>query len=143
MLQKAATVGAGSAYGRGGDVYSPCALDAVLNPRTIPVIRASVIAGAANNQLSDPRQDARLQERGITYCPDYVVNAGGVLSVGERGKRFDRSNALKRVERGPADDDEGTELGACRRFADRSRCRPSSRTPASAQDQDSSVIAER
>lgn len=57
------------------DVYSPCALRAVLSPETIPVIKASVIAGAANNQFSNSQQHGRLQERGITYCPDYVVNA--------------------------------------------------------------------
>jgi leucine dehydrogenase len=80
------------------DVYSPCALGAVLNSETIPEIRARIIAGAANNQLSEPSQDQSLWERGITYCPDYVVNAGGVLSVADKGAEFNRGNALKRVE---------------------------------------------
>lgn len=79
------------------DVYAPCALGGVLNRDTIPEIRASIVAGAANNQLSDPAQDASLQVRDITYCPDYVVNAGGVLSVADRGVLFDRGDALKRV----------------------------------------------
>ena len=95
----AVATGSGQIHAVEADVYSPCALGAVLNPRTIPEIRARVIAGAANNQLSDAGQDVRLRERAITYCPDYVVNAGGVLSVAEKGKRFHRDEALMRVGR--------------------------------------------
>ena len=88
---------AGRIHAAKADVYAPCALGATLNPDTIPEIRAAVVAGAANNQLSDREQDLRLQQRGITYCPDYVVNAGGVLSVADEGTRYDRDEALKRV----------------------------------------------
>jgi leucine dehydrogenase len=63
------------------DVLAPCALGNVLNAETIPRIRATVIAGAANNQLASADDGARLTERGILYAPDYVINAGGVISV--------------------------------------------------------------
>jgi len=64
------------------EVFAPCALGGVLNAKTIPEIRASVIAGAANNQLDDEVEDGkRLMERGILYAPDYVINAGGIISV--------------------------------------------------------------
>ena len=63
------------------DVLAPCALGNVLNSQTIPHIRAKVVAGAANNQLASADDGARLTERGILYAPDYVVNAGGVISV--------------------------------------------------------------
>jgi len=64
------------------DVFAPCALGGVLNAKTIPEIKASVIAGAANNQLDDEMEDGkRLMERGILYAPDYVINAGGIISV--------------------------------------------------------------
>lgn len=63
------------------DLFAPCALGAVLNVGTIPEIRAQIICGAANNQLAKPEDDARLAERGILYCPDYLVNAGGIISV--------------------------------------------------------------
>ena len=63
------------------DVLAPCALGNVLNSETIPRIRAKVIAGAANNQLAAERDGARLLERGILYAPDYVINAGGIVSV--------------------------------------------------------------
>lgn len=64
------------------DVLAPCALGGVLNAKTIPDVRASVIAGAANNQLDDEEADGRrLRQRNILYAPDYVINAGGIISV--------------------------------------------------------------
>ena len=64
------------------DVFAPCALGGGLNPKSIPNIKATVIAGAANNQLENEKiQDEDLRQRGILYAPDYVVNAGGIISV--------------------------------------------------------------
>jgi leucine dehydrogenase len=63
------------------DVFAPCALGGILDACTIPRLRAGVVAGGANNQLRDPEEDgARLAERGILYVPDYVANAGGVIT---------------------------------------------------------------
>jgi leucine dehydrogenase len=63
------------------DVFSPNALGAGLNARTIPELGAPIVCGAANNQLETEEDGARLAERGIVYAPDYVVNAGGIISV--------------------------------------------------------------
>ncbi len=63
------------------DVFSPNALGAGLNARTIPEIGARIVCGAANNQLETEQDGARLLARGITYAPDYVVNAGGIINV--------------------------------------------------------------
>lgn len=64
------------------EVFAPCALGGVLNAKTIPELKAQVIAGAANNLLDDEcGDDLRLLERGILYAPDYVINAGGIISV--------------------------------------------------------------
>ncbi|MGM9514069.1 Leu/Phe/Val dehydrogenase [Roseateles sp. DB2] len=63
------------------DVLAPCALGAVLNAQSIPAIQAKLIAGAANNQLATVADGDALQARGITYLPDYLVNAGGIVSV--------------------------------------------------------------
>lgn len=87
----------GAIHRADADVYAPCALGAVLNPRTVPEIRARVVAGAANNQLSVAADDARLAERGILYCPDFVVNAGGVLCVPDRGSTFELAAAQERA----------------------------------------------
>ena len=63
------------------DVLAPCALGNILSTATIPRIKATVIAGAANNQLSTLADGARLAERNILYAPDYVINAGGIINV--------------------------------------------------------------
>jgi len=63
------------------DVLSPCALGAVLNSKSIPKLRARIVAGAANNQLAQDGDGAALQAAGILYAPDYVINAGGIISV--------------------------------------------------------------
>jgi len=62
------------------DVFAPCALGAILSSATIPRLRVEMVAGAANNQLREPEDGDRLRQRGILYVPDYVANAGGVIS---------------------------------------------------------------
>ena len=63
------------------DVVSPNALGAILNERTIAVLKTPIVAGGANNQLATPQDGARVHARGILYAPDYVINAGGIINV--------------------------------------------------------------
>ncbi len=63
------------------DVFAPCALGAIINDDTIPRFRFDIVAGAANNQLAGPQHHRQLQEKGILYAPDYVINAGGLINV--------------------------------------------------------------
>jgi leucine dehydrogenase len=63
------------------DVLAPCALGNILTSVTIPKIKASIVAGAANNQLATAADGARLADRDILYAPDYVINAGGIINV--------------------------------------------------------------
>ena len=82
------------------DVFSPCALGAVVRPETIDGFRCKVIAGAANNQLLDSAMGDALAERGIVYAPDFAVNAGGVINIGEElGRSYDAERALIAVGR--------------------------------------------
>jgi glutamate dehydrogenase/leucine dehydrogenase len=53
----------------------------VINARTVPRLRVEIVAGAANNQLEGEEDDQLLEERGILYAPDYVINAGGLINV--------------------------------------------------------------
>jgi len=64
------------------DVFAPCAMGAILNDQTIPMLEAKIVVGAANNQLAEERHADVLAARGILYAPDYIVNAGGVIFVG-------------------------------------------------------------
>lgn len=79
------------------DIYAPCALGATLNEFTIPALKATVIAGAANNQLATRSDGQRLFNRGILYAPDYVINAGGVISTALEGPDFDATALHERV----------------------------------------------
>ncbi|AGL13654.1 Glu/Leu/Phe/Val dehydrogenase dimerization region [Actinoplanes sp. N902-109] len=79
------------------DVYAPCALGGALNDDTVPVLRARIVAGAANNQLAHPGIEKLLEERGILYAPDYVVNAGGVIQVADEIEGFNFERAKLRA----------------------------------------------
>ncbi|MGE6603335.1 Leu/Phe/Val dehydrogenase [Lysinibacillus fusiformis] len=85
-------------YAQEVDIFSPCALGAILNDETIPQLKAKVIAGSANNQLKDSRHGDYLHELGIVYAPDYVINAGGVINVADELYGYNRERALKRVD---------------------------------------------
>ncbi len=83
------------------DVFSPCALGAVLSASTIPQLRCSAVCGSANNQLEEAADGTRLRRLGVLYAPDYVVNAGGVINIAEErhpsGAPYDRARAWDRV----------------------------------------------
>lgn len=65
------------------DIYAPCALGATLNDDTIGRLKCAVVAGGANNQLKEEEKHGKaLQDKGILYAPDFLINAGGVINVG-------------------------------------------------------------
>ncbi len=71
------------------EVFAPCAMGAVINDQTIPLLRARVVAGAANNQLDRNEHGEILAERDIAYLPDYVANGGGLISCAAEWYRSD------------------------------------------------------
>lgn len=79
------------------DVYAPCALGSALNDATISGLQAKIVAGAANNQLAEPRHGDDLHARGILYAPDYAINAGGLVNVAQEAKGYDASAATKKT----------------------------------------------
>ena len=78
---KAAPVPAVQVLEEQADVLAPCALGAILDARSTRKLRVPVVAGAANNQLATPEDGEALRAAGILYAPDYVINAGGIISV--------------------------------------------------------------
>jgi leucine dehydrogenase len=75
------------------DVFAPCALGSALNDETIPRLKARIVAGAANNQLAQPRHGDDLHARGILYAPDYAINAGGLINVAQEVVGYDEKKA--------------------------------------------------
>lgn len=94
----ARVVSSADAHRVAADVFAPCAFGGILNEQSISELQAPVVAGAANNQLATAEDDLRLSRRGITYSPDYVINAGGIRATEAPGIRFDHEAALRRVE---------------------------------------------
>jgi valine dehydrogenase (NAD+) len=81
------------------DVFSPCALGGAITPEVAATIRAGVICGGANNQLTSDDLAEVLAGRDVLFCPDYCVNAGGVIQVAdELGRPFDMARARARAE---------------------------------------------
>ncbi len=77
----ATAVASEDVYGIDADIFSPCALGAVINDDTLDALKVDIVAGAANNQLAESRHGKALHERNIVYAPDYVINAGGLCNV--------------------------------------------------------------
>lgn len=82
------------------NIFSPCALGAVINDITIPKLKCDIIAGSANNQLKEPKHGDILMQKGILYAPDYVINGGGVINVAEELTGcYERERALAKVSK--------------------------------------------
>ncbi|HLL23770.1 MAG TPA: Glu/Leu/Phe/Val dehydrogenase family protein, partial [Kofleriaceae bacterium] len=79
------------------DVFAPCALGAGINDETVPHLRAPIVAGAANNQLAEPRHGNDLHARGILYAPDYAINAGGLVNVAQEVLGYDAKASRERT----------------------------------------------
>jgi leucine dehydrogenase len=86
-------------YSADVDIYAPCALGATVNDDTIHKIKAKVIAGAANNQLAVEEVHGKiLQQKGILYAPDFLINAGGIINVYGEIVKYDKAEAMRRTE---------------------------------------------
>ncbi|WP_314059297.1 Glu/Leu/Phe/Val dehydrogenase dimerization domain-containing protein [uncultured Vagococcus sp.] len=95
----AEAVGVNEIYRVAADIFSPCALGAIINDETIPQLRVKAICGSANNQLADIEiHSQRLKELGILYAPDFIVNSGGVINVADELSGYDEERAIVKVK---------------------------------------------
>jgi len=96
-----ATVEQEKIYDLDMDIYSPCALGATLNDDTIHRLKCSIVAGGANNQLKEEiKHGYMLVDRGITYAPDFLINAGGLINVGnEYYGNYNRARVYEQTEK--------------------------------------------
>ena len=132
------TVAPEAVYDHPCDVFAPCAIGGVVNDDTVPRLDCDIVAGAANNVLAERRHAAALRDRGILYAPDYVINAGGLITVAEeyRGGTLEAAaeraagigdRLLELIERADAADAtvlEAAEAYAEERLADAERATP-------------------
>ncbi|WP_254864073.1 Leu/Phe/Val dehydrogenase [Halovivax gelatinilyticus] len=132
----AAVVEPEAVYDEPCDVFAPCAIGGVINDETIPRLECDIVAGAANNILAERRHAEALADRDILYAPDYVINAGGLITVaeeyvgGDRESAFEKATAIgdrltRMMER--AEETDSTVLAAADEYA-RERIEASDRT---------------
>jgi len=81
------------------DVLAPCALGGVINDETIPRLKCRIVCGSANNQLQDIDDADALRRADILYAPDFIVNAGGLISVADELVGWNRDRVLARVDK--------------------------------------------
>lgn len=86
-------------YSQDVDVFSPCALGAIINDNSLTQLKASIIAGASNNQLATPEHGDQLHKKGILYAPDYVINAGGIIDVAHQCSGKDPQETQQHIAR--------------------------------------------
>jgi leucine dehydrogenase len=85
-------------YEAAADVFAPCALGGVINDQTMPQLKVGIVAGAANNQLLEPRHGDELATRKILYVPDYAANSGGVINGCRDLLGWDAAHAAAKVD---------------------------------------------
>lgn len=85
-------------YSQKCDIFAPCALGAIINYDTIPLLKCRAVAGAANNVILDDACGVALKKKGIVYAPDFIINGGGVINAGQEAfTTYNKENVLKQV----------------------------------------------
>jgi leucine dehydrogenase len=85
-------------YGVDADIFAPCALGAIINDDTLKAFKVEIIVGGANNQLLLPKHAKEVEDKGILYGPDYLVNAGGLINVYAEIQGWPAERALRKAE---------------------------------------------
>lgn len=85
-------------YGVHADIFVPCAMGGIINDDTIEMLKVKAVVGSANNQLQEERHCLELQQRGIVYAPDYIVNAGGLIQVSDELYGSNKQRVLQKTE---------------------------------------------
>ena len=85
-------------FAQKADIFIPCAAGGVINEKTINQLRVKAIAGSANNQLLYDGLAGQLKEQGILYAPDYIINAGGLISVTDELYGFNKERVLEKTK---------------------------------------------
>src|SRR3546814_16715835 len=81
------------------DIFAPCALGGTMNTDTIGRLKCAIVAGSANNQLDDEQMNGQLlMEKDILYAPDFLINAGGLISVYSELVGFNKKQAIHLTE---------------------------------------------
>lgn len=81
------------------DVLAPCAVGPVITPETAPLLQCEIVAGSANNQLLNDSDERLLNKRDILYAPDFIINAGAIISISEAFSGYNETKIRRKTER--------------------------------------------
>ena len=81
------------------EILAPCAMGAIINDQSINKLKCKIVAGAANNQLAEPRHGDMLRELDILYAPDFVINAGGLINVWVELEGYSKERSMEMQEK--------------------------------------------
>ncbi len=82
------------------DIFCPCAMGGILNDQTIPRLNCEIVAGSANNQLEDEDRHSRvLNDRGILFAPDFIINAGGLIHAIDAHQGYNEERVRMKTKR--------------------------------------------
>jgi leucine dehydrogenase len=95
---RATAVAPNEIYTARADIFAPCALGACINDTTLRKLKVEIVAGGANNQLAEERHGDQIEERGVTYAPDYVINGGGLINVNAELAGWSAEQAHRKAE---------------------------------------------
>ncbi|WP_210363975.1 Glu/Leu/Phe/Val dehydrogenase [Bacillus sp. REN3] len=105
IVEKARSLGASvkvvnseEIYLQPADIFIPCAMGGIINDATIQQLKVKAVVGSANNQLKETRHGKMLQEKGILYAPDYIVNAGGLIQVADELYTPNKERVLRKTK---------------------------------------------
>jgi valine dehydrogenase (NAD+) len=79
------------------DAYAPCALGGTLDADVGTWLRADIVCGGANNQLTSPDVASSLHAMGVTWVPDFLANVGGLVQAVAELNGADPDYARKQV----------------------------------------------
>lgn len=96
---QALPISADQLFATDAEIFAPCALGGIINPQTLPQMKFAIIAGGANNQLLNEKNDGdELLKKGILYAPDFVINAGGLMNVHTELEGYNQHRSKQKVE---------------------------------------------
>lgn len=105
LLFKAKMLGAGvkvlsseELYQAKANIFIPCAMGGIINDQTIEQLKVQAVVGSANNQLLELRHGKLLQEKGILFAPDYIVNSGGLIQVADELYTPNKERVLQKTK---------------------------------------------
>jgi leucine dehydrogenase len=96
---KATFVDPDAIFNNNYNIVCPCDTEFTVTEKNILSIKTDILLGATNNQLEHDYLADELANKGILYCPDYVVNSGGLIYVAALYEKKSTQDILDKIKK--------------------------------------------